>query len=350
MTQPPRHPNSPEPSSYEDEDTCSEDLESGPTTLLVSLEDAGERLDRWLAASHLDLSRSRIKSLILKGQIQVNGQTITDPSLRVKHDQSVTVAVPETAPAIPVPQDIPLAIAFEDDHLVVINKAAGMVVHPGAGVPDGTLVNALLHHCGESLSGIGGIRRPGIVHRLDKDTSGLIVVAKHDQAHHHLAKQFSSRTIERTYRAIVWGVPTPASGDITGNIGRSGHNRQKMAIVRQGGKPALTHYRTLTRLCNERAALVECRLATGRTHQIRVHMNAVGHPLIGDPVYGSPRSIGKDDENARAAVTNFRRQALHARTLGFEHPTTGVFMRFEVVLPEDMQALLLALGGDANFF
>lgn len=334
-----------------EDDEIIDSPDAGIATLLHVLpEHSGERLDRWLAALQPETSRSRIKALILAGQVSADGATIMDPSWRVKPGQAVIITIPESVPALPEAQDIPLTILFEDEHVIVINKAPGMVVHPGAGIPDGTLVNALLHHCGSSLSGIGGIRRPGIVHRLDKDTSGLMIAAKHDRAHHRLAKQFSSRTIERAYRAVVWGTPQPTTGNISGNIGRSPHNRQKMAILRTGGKTALTRYRILTPLFEGMAALVECRLDTGRTHQIRVHMASIGHALIGDPVYGSPRRLAKQHEAAQMAISNFCRQALHAETLGFMHPANGTMMRFEAKMPADMQTLLLALGGSADFF
>jgi 23S rRNA pseudouridine1911/1915/1917 synthase len=217
-----------------------------------------------------------------------------------------------------------------------------MVVHPAPGSPDGTLVNALLHHCGPSLSGIGGVRRPGIVHRIDKDTSGLLVVAKSDMTHQGLSTQFSDRTVDRAYWALVWGTPRPAAGEVEGNIGRSPTNRQKMAVVKRGGKTALTRYRTVTSFLGGAVSLIECRLATGRTHQIRVHMAHVGHTLVGDPVYGSNRRKGVPAE-ALALLAGFTRQALHARLLGFVHPITGETHTFHSVLPEDMRDLIAAL-------
>jgi 23S rRNA pseudouridine1911/1915/1917 synthase len=238
-----------------------------------------------------------------------------------------------------------LTIRYEDAHLLVIDKAAGLVVHPAAGNPDGTLVNALLAHCGESLAGIGGVRRPGIVHRLDKDTSGLMVVAKDELAQARLAADFAARRITRAYQAVVWGVPQPRAGEIAGRIGRSPRNRKKMAVLSAGGKPAVTHYRVL-RAFKDVAALVECRLATGRTHQIRVHMSERGHPLIGDPIYGNPRSLGRLrglSGETREPLAAFPRQALHAVLLGFQHPSTGENIEFSSKLPRDIEELVTLL-------
>jgi len=315
----------------------------------VAAADAGERLDRFLAGALADapaaLSRSRIKALLQEGHVRKNGATITDPSHRVKPDETYTVTLPPPEDATARPQDIALAVLYEDADLLVIDKPAGLVVHPGPGQPDSTLVNALLAHCGASLSGVGGVNRPGIVHRLDKDTSGLIVVAKHDAAHHALAAQFAGRTIDRAYLAVVWGVPMPPSGRIEGNIGRHPKDRKRMAVVGAGrGKPAATNYRTLKRF-GDGAALVECRLETGRTHQIRVHMAHIGHPLIGDPVYGrrTPARAGALPPGTEAAVRAFSRQALHARLIGFDHPRTGERLKFESVPPHDIDALVRAL-------
>lgn len=319
----------------------------GPLALPpVSPEQAGARLDKWLAEAAPALSRSRLKALILEGRVSLDGATIVDPSARVKPAQQGVIDLPAATPALPVPQDIPLTVVYEDDDLIVIDKPAGLVVHPAPGSPDGTLVNALLHHCGDRLSGIGGVRRPGIVHRIDKETSGLLVVAKSDRAHHGLSAQFADKSAERAYWALVWGCPLPRSGEIEGNIGRSPQNRQKMALLRSGGKPALTRFRTLQPLCGEAAALIECRLATGRTHQIRVHLTHVGHGLIGDPMYGAGRRVRGLPANARAAAEVFPRQALHAWLLGFTHPVSGEQMRFESPMPDDMAALLTALGGE----
>ncbi|MBX6367198.1 MAG: RluA family pseudouridine synthase [Rhodospirillales bacterium] len=307
----------------------------------VEAPEAGERLDRVLA-SRLQLSRSRLKALIEAGHVAADGATIRDPSAKVKPGQAFVVEVPPPEPDRPEPQAIPLDIRYEDEHLLVLEKPAGLVVHPAPGNPDLTLVNALLAHCGEALSGIGGVKRPGIVHRLDKDTSGLMVVAKSELAQNKLAAAFAAREIDRAYLALVWGVPLPRVGEITGNIGRSRTNRQKMAVVASGGKPAITRYKVL-REWQGLAALVECRLATGRTHQIRVHLAAKGHPLVGDPVYGSGRQARRATGPAGAALARFPRQALHAYRLGFVHPATGERLAFEGELPADMAAMLREL-------
>ena len=308
----------------------------------VEAEEAGTRLDRWLALRLPELSRTRIQALIGDGMVSLAGTTISDASLRVKPGQCFLVEVPPDAPAEPEAQDIDLTIVYEDEDLIVIDKPAGMVVHPAPGNPDETLVNALLAHCGESLAGIGGVRRPGIVHRIDKDTSGLLVAAKTDAAHRGLASQFAAHSLERAYWALVWGTPSPRQGEIEGNIGRNPHDRKKMAVVKGGGKPALTRYRVLKSFAGGTISLVECRLATGRTHQIRVHMTAQGHPLIGDPVYGRIRSSRRVvlPPDAREAVENFPRQALHAYLLGFYHPTKGYDVRFESRMPLDINALI----------
>lgn len=344
---PPPQPQQAEVSDEEDEDEAAllsgEPMVFGP----VEASDGQQRLDKWLAMAAPDMSRSRLKSLIEQGHVTIDRALIQDARHAVKPGQRITVCLPAAAPADPEPQNIPLTVVYEDQHLIVIDKPAGMVVHPAAGSPDGTVVNALLHHCGSSLSGIGGVRRPGIVHRIDKDTSGLLVVAKTDQAHHGLAEQFAAHTLERAYWAVVWGRPSPLQGEITGAIGRSPHNRQKMAIVQRGGKHALTRYRTIASYLDGAASLVECRLATGRTHQIRVHMTHLGHPLIGDPVYGqqSKRRKGLTDE-AATCVSGFSRQALHAWLLGFIHPATGEAIRFTSAVPNDMARLVRSLGGE----
>jgi 23S rRNA pseudouridine1911/1915/1917 synthase len=306
--------------------------------------DAGRRLDRVLALHLPELSRTRLKRLIEDGCVTQHGIVLRDPSLRVREDQNFIVIVPETDDALPVPQPMALDIRFEDAHLIVIDKPAGMVVHPAPGNPDGTLVNALLSHCGASLSGIGGVRRPGIVHRLDKDTSGLMVVAKTEAAHHALSRDFTARRIDRAYAAFVWGVPSASAGEIAGNIGRSIVNRKKMAVVAEGkGKPAITRYRVV-RAFQRHAAQIECRLATGRTHQIRVHLAHLGHPLIGDPVYGtrSGRSVARIGPTG-ARIAAFPRQALHARQLGFTHPVEKRSLQFESPLPADLRELTQSL-------
>lgn len=308
-------------------------------TAMVDEGHAGARLDKALAGLIPALSRERLKTLILDGQVRdARGASICDPSRKVESGQCFTLQMPETICADALPQEIPLVIIHEDSHLIVIDKPAGMVVHPAAGNPDGTLVNALLHHCRGQLSGIGGVARPGIVHRIDKDTSGLLVVAKSDAAHEGLAKQFRDHSIARRYQAIVAGHPRPLSGTVDTWIGRSTRDRKKMGVQNEGrGKHAVTHYRTVETLA--RAALVECRLETGRTHQVRVHMAHIGHPLLGDPVYGSR---GKTFGTILSRLA-FRRQALHAASLGLIHPITGERLDFESPLPADMQQLLSQL-------
>jgi len=315
-------------------------------TFRAGPEQAGERLDRALSQALGQYSRARLKSLIEQGLVERDGATIAEPSHRVKPGEIFTVTVPETAPTTIAAQELPLRIAFEDADLVVVDKPAGLVVHPAPGNPDRTLVNALIAHCGDSLKGIGGELRPGIVHRLDKDTSGLLVAAKSETAMRHLADLFARHAVERAYRALVWGVPARSEGRIEGNIGRDPRNRKRMAIRREGGKPAATRWRVLERF-GEAAALIECRLETGRTHQIRVHMTALGHPLIGDPVYGraSRPRLSRLPAAARALAEAFPRQALHAGVLGFPHPADGRSIRLVSEIPDDMQRLLLALRG-----
>jgi 23S rRNA pseudouridine1911/1915/1917 synthase len=308
------------------------DVRLGPTH-------AGWRLDRALAAAVPTLSRERLKALIRSGAVETGGKAVRDPATKVRGEEALRIAVPEPTPAHNQPQDIPLNIIFEDEHLLVVDKPAGLVVHPAAGNLDGTLVNALLHHCGGSLSGIGGVARPGIVHRIDKDTSGLLVVAKTDVAHEGLAKQFAAHSVDRRYLAILNGVPNASEGKIDAPLARSATNRKKIAIVEGSrGKRAVTHWRRLSVLKD--AALVECRLETGRTHQIRVHMASIAHPLIGDPVYGrSGKTHGK-----LLSELQFGRQALHAAELGFAHPVTKHRLSFSSPMPADMQELFNALG------
>ena len=304
--------------------------------IIAEAAESGERIDRLIAARLTDLSRSRVKALIEAGRVAVDGATIKNPSLRVKPGQAIAVDVPPPKDDTPAAQTLPLDIRYEDQHLVVLDKPAGMVVHPAPGHQESTMVNALLAHCGESLAGIGGVRRPGIVHRLDKDTSGLMVVAKTDLAHASLSAAFAGRTIERAYRAVVWGSPSPRDGVINRPIGRSPTNRKKMAVV-ASGKPAVTRYRVL-RPAGLLTSVVECRLETGRTHQIRVHMTALGHPLVGDPVYGRTPTAARHSPAAA-----FNRQALHAWLLGFDHPATGEHLRFESDLPADLAELIRSL-------
>ena len=300
---------------------------------------AGWRLDRALADALPSLSRERLKVLTKAGALTQEGKAVRDPAAKVKGDERFTLAIPDPEPAHNEPQEIPLPIVYEDEHLLVVDKPAGLVVHPAAGNRDGTLVNALLHHCGGSLSGIGGVARPGIVHRIDKDTSGLLVIAKHDKAHEGLAKQFASHSIDRRYLAIVSGVPRQAEGTVDAPLARSPHDRKKIAIVSAGkGKRAVTHWKRLDLLRD--AALVECRLETGRTHQVRVHMASIGHPLVGDPVYGRGKSVHRELLNQ----LDFKRQALHAAHLGFIHPVTKGRLSFDSALPSDMQELFTALG------
>ena len=309
----------------------------------AAVEDAGQRLDRFLA-TRLNYSRSRIKSLIESGCVRT-GVTITEPSRRVKPGEVFTLAVPEPEPARPAGEDIALNIVHEDAALIVIDKPAGLVVHPAPGNLTGTLVNALIAHCGDSLSGIGGVRRPGIVHRLDKDTSGLMVVAKTDAAHAHLSAQWHARTVERQYLALAWGVPSPRAGTISGAIRRSARVRTKMAVVQRGGRASATRYR-LQRALRDVASVVECRLATGRTHQVRVHLAHIGHPVIGDPVYGGGLTAARRRAAGDAAatlITALHRQALHAATLGFVHPTTGAVLSFTSALPVELVAVAGAL-------
>ncbi len=298
----------------------------------------GQRLDRALAAAIPDLSRVRVQAMLAEGRVTRDGFPIADASARAKPGQRIVIAIPPPIDAIPQAQYIPLNIVFEDDEMLVIDKPAGLVVHPGAGNPDRTLVNALLAHCGDQLSGIGGVRRPGIVHRLDKETSGLMVVAKTDRAHAALSDQLQSRSLKRIYNAVVWGRPMSATGRIEGNIGRSPNDRKRMALVPHGGRPAVTHYRLLQLF--KSASLVECRLETGRTHQIRVHMAHIGHPLIGDPAYGLKR-LPKD---APVSAKSFSRQALHATQVTFLHPLTKMEMCYSSNVPSDMAALIADLS------
>ncbi|MDL2340287.1 MAG: RluA family pseudouridine synthase [Pseudomonadota bacterium] len=317
-------------------------MAGGQITVEVQLgpDQHGWRLDRALAAAVPTLSRERIKALIRSGAVDQAGALVRDPAVKVRGDEQLTLAIPEPAAAHNEAQDIPLTIAFEDEHLLVVDKPAGLVVHPAAGNLDGTLVNALLHHCQGSLSGIGGVARPGIVHRIDKDTSGLLVVAKTDVAHEGLARQFADHSIERRYQAIVAGVPSQAKGLVDAPLARSSHDRKKVAVVKDGrGKRAVTHWQ-VKKIFRD-ASLVECRLETGRTHQVRVHMASIGHPLLGDQVYGRA-----PHQRVRELLQrlHFKRQALHAAELGFIHPVTKARMAFTSPLPADMQQLFTALG------
>jgi 23S rRNA pseudouridine1911/1915/1917 synthase len=318
---------------------------------------AGERLDRALASTIADLSRSRLKALILAGEVTVGGRTVRDPGQRVNAGDTVTVVLPPPEPAAPAAENIPLNIVFDDDAIVVIDKPRGMVVHPAAGNATGTLVNALIAHCGTSLSGIGGVRRPGIVHRLDKDTTGLMVVAKHDRAHASLAAQFADhgRTgpLRRGYLAFVWGAPDRPRGTIEQPIDRHPHARDKMA-VRPGGREAITHWEVLERFLGPDgkpvASLLACRLETGRTHQIRVHLAHLGHPLIGDSVYGPGfrTKVARLSPEAAEAVEALGRQALHAYLLAIEHPVKSRPLEFRSELPGDLARLRASLSTQAQ--
>jgi 23S rRNA pseudouridine1911/1915/1917 synthase len=311
---------------------------------------AGQRLDRFLAGALPGLSRSRLQALIAQGAVRRGGGTISDPNTRVKPGETYEVSIPEAVPARPQGQAIPLDVVYEDKDLIVIDKPAGLVVHPAAGNPDGTLVNALIAHCGQTLIGIGGENRPGIVHRLDKDTSGLLVAAKNERTMTSLAKQFAAHAVERAYHAVVWGAPRLGEGMVESQIGRNPFDRKRMAVLAGGGKAARTRYRVVERFgARPFASLVECRLETGRTHQIRVHLTHLGHPLIGDPAYGRARSAPRPKNEAEAAAFSaaaaFPRQALHAWLLGFHHPALNKTMRFEREWPADFANLVKALRG-----
>ncbi|MFM9937285.1 MAG: RluA family pseudouridine synthase [Novosphingobium sp.] len=303
----------------------------------------GLRLDRALADAS-GLSRERVKALIDEGRIELGGKVAVQASAKPAAGTAFVIRVPKATPSAAEAQDIPLVVVHEDAHLIVIDKPAGLVVHPAAGNLDGTLVNALLHHCRGQLSGIGGVVRPGIVHRIDKDTSGLLVVAKTDSAHEGLARQFADHSIHRAYHAVTAGVPVPAAGTVRGAIGRSDRDRKKMALVSdERGKHAVTHYRTLQVLNG--AALIECRLETGRTHQVRVHLASIGHALLGDPVYGRVSAQLSPMLKPLLARLQFRRQALHAAELGFVHPATGEMVHFVSKTPVDLRQLVVELGG-----
>lgn len=314
--------------------------ETTPTLLQATIGEAsaGVRMDRALTVAVTSLSRERIKALITAGAVSRNGVPARDPAVRVERGDAFSILVPAPRPLDNRAQDLNLVVAYEDEDLIVIDKPAGLVVHPAVGNLDGTLVNALLHHCRGRLSGIGGVARPGIVHRIDKDTSGLIVAAKTDAAHEGLSAQFAKHSIDRRYKAIVGGLPSARSGTVDAPLARSPHDRKKMAIVALGrGKRAVTHWSLETAL--KGASLVECRLETGRTHQVRVHMASLGHPLLGDPVYGRTRT----EHRETLARLGFTRQALHAALLGFEHPVSKQNLSFASALPSDMQELFTAL-------
>ena len=319
----------------------------GAIRLTPTPDQAGQRIDRLLADSSGTISRSRVKVLIEEGALSRDGIAVGAPAEPARPGATYTLRIPAPVSATPRPQAIPFPILFEDSDLIVLDKPAGLVVHPASGNLDGTLVNALLAHCGPGFTGIGAEKRPGIVHRLDKDTSGVMVVAKTQRANDVLTAAFAARDLDRHYLALAWGLPTPLAGDIEGAIGRDKRDRKRMAVLDHGGKAALTHYKVL-RAWRTSAALVECRLATGRTHQIRVHMSTSGHPIVGDPVYlrRIPAAAKSLPDSARRLLLDFPRQALHAASLGFAHPRTGEKLRFETAPPPDMVALIAAL--DAN--
>ncbi|TIT74979.1 MAG: RluA family pseudouridine synthase [Mesorhizobium sp.] len=321
---------------------------------------AGQRLDQWLAAKLGPyISRSRVQALIRQGAVSIAGKPVEEVKRKMAAGERVSVVMPEPEPAEPLGEDIPLDILYEDDELIVINKPAGLVVHPGAGNWTGTLVNALIHHCGDSLSGIGGVKRPGIVHRLDKETSGVMVVAKTDRAHKALSEAFADHgltgDLERAYLALVWGIPQRPTGTVDAALGRAA-DRVRRAVVPEGrddARHAVTHFSVVERFGAQQkefatASLIECRLETGRTHQIRVHMAHIGHPVIGDPDYGQAfrTKANRLPEPLKSEVNAFSRQALHAWLLAFRHPTTHLTMRFEAPMPRDMEELA---GGFRKF-
>ncbi|MEM8770300.1 MAG: RluA family pseudouridine synthase [Pseudomonadota bacterium] len=347
--------------------------ENGATAYAFAIADdaVGARLDKWLSDQIETLTRTRLKALIESGALEKDNAVFTDPSWKLRDGETLRLTVPAPADPAPKGEAIPLAVVFEDDDLIVVDKPAGMVVHPASGNWTGTLVNALIHHCGPSLSGVGGVARPGIVHRIDKDTSGLLVVAKNDRAHQGLAKLFSAHDIDRVYLAVAVGAPRPGVGTIDAALARAGGDRKQMSVVdefvwdadaedhapRPGARRAVTHYKVIEAFGRSRAklkgdalaSLIECRLETGRTHQIRAHLSHIGCPLIGDPVYGRGPGLGglkpgdEEADHAIAVIRKFRRQALHARVLGFVHPVTGETHRFESDPPADFEKLLGAL-------
>jgi len=344
------HSRNPHPDPEPDGDN--EDL-TFPDAVVAAPDHEGQRLDRFLAETFAPLSRSRIKNLILDGMARRGGVTVRDPSEAVQAGMSYALTVPEAVAAIPRPEEIPLTILYEDADLIVLDKPAGLVVHPAPGNYEGTLVNALLAHCGDSLTGIGGERRPGIVHRLDKDTSGVMVAAKTEFAHGRLSDIFANRDLDRHYRALCWGMMSPPAGDIEGAIGRDPRDRKRMAVRVSGGRAALTHYTTL-QVWRLAVSLLDVKLSTGRTHQIRVHLAARSHPVIGDPVYlrRIPAVSKTLPPGVRAKLLDFPRQALHAASLAFAHPRSGALLSFQTEPPADFRNLLDALnamgGPDGN--
>lgn len=335
--------------------------EDGAYILCVDADAAGGRLDKWLSEQIPDITRTRIKALIEEGALTRDGEVASSASWKLREGEEYRLTPPPLVDPEPLAENIPLDVVYEDNDLIIVNKPAGLVVHPAPGAWTGTLVNALIHHCGDSLSGIGGARRPGIVHRIDKETSGLLVVAKHDAAHQGLSAAFSAHDIDRVYEAIAVGAPRPGVGSIDAALGRNHRDRTKMSVVDEdeydGARHAVTHYKVVESFGRARAklkgdalaSLIECTLETGRTHQIRVHLAHIGCPLIGDQVYGRGPGLSglkpgePETDHAIETIRNFRRQALHARVLGFAHPVTGETLRFEAPAPEDFQTLLQAL-------
>ena len=335
-----------------------EDFETGEVREAIAPADAGDRVDAWLGKLWPDLSRSRVQGLIGAGKLSVDGTLVTHAKDKPRIGARYELILPPPEPAAPQPEAMPINVVFEDAHLIIVDKASGMAMHPAPGSMRGTLVNALLAHCGDSLSGIGGVARPGIVHRIDKDTTGLVVVAKHDAAHQGLAKLFAKHDLDRVYYAVTRGAPNDRVGTIENRLARSNEDRRKYVVVRdpksEAGKHAVTQYWTIESFGQQpdaaigrpAAALLECRLHTGRTHQIRAHLTHLGCPLIGDPLYGKQRAFRADGphaDEAAHAVAAFPRQALHAAVLGFVHPITGEELRFESELPADMADLLTIL-------
>jgi 23S rRNA pseudouridine1911/1915/1917 synthase len=308
--------------------------------LVVGSADEGTRLDIWLARQLPEHSRARLQALIAQEAVQVDGTVVRRASSPVRGGQRIEMRLPDPVSPEPQAEDLPLTIAYQDAHLLVLDKPAGMVVHPGAGAARGTLVNALLHHV-RDLSGVGGVLRPGIVHRLDKGTSGLLVVAKDDQTHRQLARQFAARTVDKQYLAVVHGLPRSPHGSVNAAIARDPRHRQRMRVPRSGGRAALSTYDVVEPL--DGAALVRVRIHTGRTHQVRVHMAACGHPLVGDALYGGKRTPACRNAHAREAIASFPRPALHAAGLAFTHPSTGERLAFASPLPHDLQQLLTTL-------
>ena len=312
-------------------------------TPIVDENNVGIRIDKFIATSIVQLSRSMVQKLIENGSVFADEEIIADKDFKTRLRDSYQINIPEPTSAIPEPENIKLDILYEDNDLIVVNKPYGMTVHPAQGAYSGTLVNALLYHCKDSLSGIGGVARPGIVHRIDRNTSGILVVAKNDITHRGLAEQFFKHSIERTYYAIVYGVPQNKKGTIEGNIARSSFDRKKMALVKTGGKTAITHYEVVENFKNA-VSLIKCNLETGRTHQIRVHLSSIGCHLVGDDVYEKPKKSSVNlPLELKKSVNSFGRQALHAYSLGFIHPKTGEYLSFKVDFPEDMETLLKLL-------